>query len=222
MAKSINSIKVIVVDDIPLVIDGVELALSEQDDIELIGSARNSREAISLISSLQRDIDIAIVDLNLKEKHNIKPFQLCQDILQRFSKIKVLAFTIHDGEKLIYNLKKIGVKGYLPKKYEQTELLNAIRTIAGGEEYFPSTADVASEMDTNEEELEPDLMERFLRLTPRELEVVHLMIEGFNIDKIAQKLGISPNTVNSHRHSIFSKLAVKSAHELTALLKGKI
>ena len=88
MAEQIKLTKVIVIDDIPLVIDGVELALSDQKDIKLIGSARTSREAVSLISSKLMDIDVAIVDLNLKEKEKAHPFKLCKEILNRFPKIR--------------------------------------------------------------------------------------------------------------------------------------
>ena len=222
MAEQIKLTKVIVIDDIPLVIDGVELALSDQKDIKLIGSARTSREAVSLISSKLMDIDVAIVDLNLKEKEKAHPFELCKEILNRFPKIKVLAFTIYDGKKLMSELKKMGVKGYLSKNFEQEELTKAIQTIASGSYYFREFKEKNSGMGILEDEVDPDIAERILTLTPRELEITKLIVKGWNINKIAIELILSPKTINIHRNNIFRKMKVNSAHELTALLKGII
>ena len=220
-----SQIGIVAVDDIPLILDAIELAIQNHPEITFLDRASNSREAITIFTRHRSQIDVAIVDLNLKEKQDAGPYELCKQLNELFPGIPLLAFTIYDGQTLIQQLRKIGVKGYLSKNFQRKELVSAIKELASGGEFFPPPQkglDSVLGIDFSTANIEPDLYQKITLLTNRELEVVHHMTSGLTINEIADILTLSPHTINIHRNNIFRKLEVKSAHQLTALLKGKV
>lgn len=217
-------INLIIIDDIPYTLEGLRYILSEEDNITVLGCAQNSREAISLIGKHRVSADLVIVDLELNEKIDNSPFELCLNLKEKFPGLQLLVLTVHKGRRLVSNLKKIGVKGYVSKNSPTEKLLEAIRAIYDGEQYFPTLKEIemSSVKGVNFEaaSVEEDSFKKLMTLTSQEFKITKLYMGGLSDFEIIDTLNISPSTLDSHRNRVFKKMGVSRAHQLVALLKN--
>jgi DNA-binding NarL/FixJ family response regulator len=187
MAKMI---RILCVDDHPLMRDGIAFALQSQKDMELVGQAVNGDEALKLFRELRPDV--TLMDLQMPGMNGITAIER---IRAEFPKARIVVLTTYSGDALASRALKAGVVGYLLKGMLRTELIGTIRTVHDGGRRIPP--EVASEV---AEHLSADA------LSEREIEVLRSVARG-NANKIvADELSISEDTVKGHMKNILSKL----------------
>lgn len=190
MTAESATIRVLCVDDHPLVRKGIVAILDNEADIELVAEAANGRAAVDLFR--QHLPDVTLMDLRMPELDGIKATKL---IRQEFPEAKIIALTSYDGDQDIYRALEAGVRGYLLKEMVHTEVLNAIRTVAAGHKLMsPEVADRISNYFAQD------------ALTPRETEVLVLVAQGLANKEIAAQLGTASGTVKIHMQNILAKL----------------
>lgn len=193
-------IKLIVVDDHTLFIDGLCGLLSTQLDFEVIGKASNGKEALHL---LNKSIpDVLIMDLNMPV---LDGQAASEKIMTLFPSVKILVLSMYNTITLNSSLKAFGIKGYLPKDTDSELLFSVIREISQGKVYFKQTE--ISLPNQNRFNADDDFLKKH-NLTHRELEILRLICQNFSSQQIANKLFISLFTVDTHRKNMIQKLKV--------------
>ncbi len=207
-------IRVVVVDDHTLIRQGIVGLLESQPDIEVVGQAGSAPEALEAIQSAQPDV--VLMDIAMPGISGLEATRL---IRERFPTIQVLIVTIHDREDYLFQALRAGASGYVLKGAEVQDLLSAVRTAHRGEVYlFPSVtkklvADYLRRSRNGEDQATYD------GLSPREREILGLIAQGLTSGEIAEKLFLSPHTIQSHRDHIMAKLGL---HSKAALIKYAI
>lgn len=199
-------INVLLVDDHRIFLDGLELVLEGEKEINLIGCVLNGRQAMSVIRANFPDIDVVVLDINMPEMNGI---EVAKIVKTEYPEIKIVALTMHNREEYIRQLRKVGIDGYILKEMGKEELVDAIRKVNSGNEYYGNSV-----MMTIMESLGNDKKLEESRLTKREIEVVKLIGVANSGPEIAKKLSISINTVEAHRRNILTKLGLKNSLEL--------
>lgn len=201
-----QKIYVLIVDDHPVVVEGLRSLLGQLPSIEVAGSAANAFEAMALLKG--HVVDIVLLDINLPDVSGI---DLCKKIKKEFPAIKILGISTFADRSYISRMIANGAAGYLIKSATAEEIAEAIRTVLQGKIYLsleldhigrPSTALPAGGLPM---------------LTKREKEVLQLISEGFTNGEIAAKLFISHLTVDSHRKNLLTKLGVANTAALIRL-----
>lgn len=200
-------ITIIVVDDHPVVLDGLATILGTQNDFSVIGTAGNGKDAIGLISRLQPDI--VMMDLEMPEMDGVETIV---KLNEAGITVKVIAFTVFDTDERIVSAIKAGAQGYLLKGSPRDEIFQAIRTVHSGKTLLQPL--VASR-------LVQHIRETPLQLTARELEVLGLLAKGRKNKEIAEVLFISERTVKFHVSSILSKMGAENRTEAVSLAAQK-
>lgn len=209
-----NKIRIFLVDDHKIVRDGIRAMFIGVPDIDIVGEASSGPEVLSLVSnSLFEWPDLFIVDLAMPEMGGS---ELIIELIKRHEGTSALVLTANSDEESVLNAIKAGAMGFLTKDTSQTELLQAIHAICGGEEYYGS----------NISQLVYNCYMRSLRdkgdktgkqsisLSEREIQVLTLFSEGNSYKEIADKLHISPRTVETHKINILDKLQLKTTVDL--------
>jgi DNA-binding NarL/FixJ family response regulator len=202
-------IRLLIVDDHPVVRDGLAVILSTQPDFEVIGEASTGLEAIEQTSRLQPDV--VLLDLEMPELDGVEALE---HLRQVNPKIRVIVFTAFDTDERILGAVRAGAQGYLLKGAPREELFNAVRVVhAGGSLLQPVVASKLMRQVSHQGQeslaAEP--------LTPREMEVLHLLAQGLQNKEIAAELVISQRTVKFHVSSIMSKLGAGNRTEAVTL-----
>ncbi|MFD1929282.1 response regulator [Sporosarcina siberiensis] len=191
--------KVVIVDDHPLVRKGLKSLLTLDGSMEVLGEAANSREALLLFSSVKPDL--AIVDLRLGSESGL---DLIEEALRQGVECKFVVFTTSSNEDMFRRAKEIGVAGYILKEAFPDELLHALRLIGRGRRYYdPGVLDMIMESSTLTE-----INDSREQLTPREKEVLIEMGKGLSNKEISNSLFITEFTVKKHVSQILAKLDV--------------
>ena len=207
--------RVLVVDDHEVFSDAVAMLLERQPDVRLIGSARNAEEAIRLLEGeLDHQPDVVLMDLDLPGLDGI---QATRRIRELSPGAKVVVLTALQDPEVIADALAAGACGYVPKTRAVDELMNVVRRAAAGELVMPERdlAPVLAQLRNAHARSEGELL--LLRLTPRETEILRELAAGETTTKIADQLGISALTVQSHVKSILAKLGVHSKIEAVTL-----
>lgn len=199
-------IKVFIIDDHPMVVEGLQSLLNRLKDIEVSGSVSNAFDAIPFI---EKNIpDVILLDINLPE---ISGIELCKKIHQQFPSVKILGISTFSERSYISRMIENGASGYLIKSASAEEIAEAIQTVMGGKMYLS----VAMEHMMKPLSILPS--EDLPALTKREKEILQLISEGLTNNQIAEKLFISPLTVDSHRKNLLTKLSVNNTASLIKL-----
>jgi len=201
-------IKVLLVDDHPLVRTGIKRLLQDVPGMKVVGEASNGEDAVALARELVPDV--VVMDVNMR---GIGGFGATQRMIRHNPDIKILALTIYGDEPYPSRLLQAGASGYITKGCDPEEMIRAIRTIYSGQRYIsPEIAQqIAIKRVTKGEESPLDL------LSERELQIMLMITQGQKVQDISKKLCLSPKTVNSYRYRIFEKLSINSDVELTLL-----
>ena len=198
-------IKVITVDDHPVVRRGLKQIIAAEQDMQVVGEAENAREAIRVIR--QTACDVVVLDITLPDASGL-------DVLSRLKSerptLPVLIMSIHDEEPYALRVLKAGASGYLMKDSLPEELIKAIRKITSGGRYIsPSLAErLASELASPETPLHE-------RLSDREFQLLCLIASGKSLKEIGEALCISGKTVSSYRARILEKMNMSTNSDLT-------
>lgn len=194
-----QTIRIFVVDDHPVVREGLVAVLETQEEFSVIGEASNGEEALPLL--LEKKADILFLDLAMPKMDGV---QLIEALQTEGSTTKVIIFTIFDTDERIITAIKAGAKGYLLKGASRQEIFDAVRVVnAGGSLLQPTVAD----------KLFQHISQDISPLTARELEVLKTLSKGLTNREIAQQLFISERTVKFHVSAILSKLQVQNRTE---------
>lgn len=201
--------RVLLVDDHPLVCEGLAQRINEEADLEVCGQARDAHAALEAIEKFKPHI--AVVDLALGEGSGI---ELIKDVKVRYPNLPTLVLSMHDealyGERSL----QAGAKGYVMKQEETDVLLQAIRHVLRGQVYLSQKVkdSIVNRLGGNVPESK--VVSLAQRLSNRELEVFQLIGDGYATHEIARRLHLSTKTVASHREHIKLKLNLRTSEEL--------
>jgi len=204
-----NKIKIVLVDDHRLFLDGIKSLLSEVDFIDIIGEASSGNEALDLLTNIKPDI--IMMDISMK---GLSGIDVSKEITMLYPDIKIMILSMHTNEEFVINAIKAGAKGYLSKDTSKEELLDAIQIIQeGGECYSKLISENFLKSYVKKYKAEQSLIENKI-LTQREIEILKLAVHGLSNKEIADKLFISTKTVDSHKNNIMQKLKLKNTAEM--------
>jgi two-component system, NarL family, nitrate/nitrite response regulator NarL len=203
-------IKLAIVDDHQIVIDGLKLLLRDKKRFEIVAEATKAKDMLELIK--QAAPDVLITDIMMP---GMDGFEFSLKIRTEFPHIKILALSMsEDGHMIAKMIEQVKINGYIPKASGREELINAIESIAENTQYF---APQIIEQYEYYKKIKSD-SEHF-HLTTRELEIIECMIKHLSNKEIAQKLFISERTVETHRKNIFRKTNTKGVGTLIEFIK---
>jgi two-component system NarL family response regulator len=187
-----KKISVLIADDHPVVRDGLNAIINDQPDMEVVAEAANGIEAIELAQHHRPDV--MLIDLRMPQLTGLEAMYA---IRTDWEHAKIIILTTYDGDEDIYRALQAGAQAYLLKGMPRSELLSTIRSVHSGRKRIPP--EVASK-----------LAERISlsELTPRELEVLSLIVRGMSNKEIGTNLSITEGTVKAHVNSILGKLNV--------------
>ena len=197
-----SAIRIYIVDDHQIVIDGLKLMLENTPGMTLVGDNTNPEKALEELNQLQPDV--LICDVNMP---GITGIELSKTLKKQHPKINILILTMIDSVHTLNELLDSGVKGYVLKNKGREELITAIQTVATGNNFF-STEIMRQVLAAAKNIDKPQ------RLTTREIEIIKLLAKGLNSNEIAEQLFISENTVETHRRNILRKTSTHSTVEL--------
>ncbi len=200
-------IRVLCVDDHPLVRKGIASILANEADMELVAEAGNGREAVDMFRELRPDV--VLMDLRMPQVDGI---EATRTIRTDDPEARIIALTSYDGDQDIYRALEAGVRGYILKEMVHTEVVRAIRTVVAGKRLMPP-------------EVAERLSEYFpqVALTPREVEVLSCVARGLANKEIAHKLGTANGTIKMHVQNILEKLGASDrTHAVTLAIERGI
>lgn len=205
-------IKILIIDDHPLVIDGIKTMLKDESYFHIEAAAKTAREAMAFLES-SPEIDVILLDINLPDMDGL---QLCEKIRQNNKTIKILGLTYINEAGIITQLIKKGANGYLLKNMERAELINAINQVMDGTIYLSKAAN-----DKIIEQLQGyGLSQKNVPvLTRRESEILQLLSQGLTSGEIATKLFLSNYTVDTHRKNMLQKFNVHNTQSLMKVVR---
>ena len=189
--------------------------LDQEPDLEVVAEAGDGAEAVE--QGLERDVDLAILDLSMPRKTGL---QAARELSQRRPGLRTLILSMYENEGFLFEALKVGASGYVLKSEADEDIAEACRAAMRGQSFlYPSALDslmrdLADRVDDDE----------FDVLTPRELEVLKLIAEGHSSKEIAAQLVISVKTVDRHRTNMLEKLGMRDRVDLTryAIRRGLI
>ena len=191
-------IKVFIVDDHIVVIEGINALLHNEPAVDVVGYATSAAQCLQFFTT--KTADVILMDISMPGMDGI---DLCKIIREKYPGINVLALSTFDQGAYVRKMMENGASGYLLKNAGKQELINAIHTVARGGNYLSFDATQSLKLETQKQKSLP-------RLTKREKEVLALIVAGMTNTQIGQQLFISPDTVDSHRKNLHLKLNVNN------------
>ncbi len=201
--------RVLIVDDHPIVRQGLRQLIDQEDDLKVCGEAADVREAHAALQQTQPNV--VVLDLSLRGSNGI---DLIKDIRSKYGQLPVLVFSMHDESIYAERLLSAGANGYIMKEATADQLLSALRRVLAGELYV-------------NENVRTRMMERVAvggrkqtgdrteRLSNRELEILGLLGRGKTIREVAESLNLSGKTIDTHRQRIKKKLGLQTSAQVT-------
>lgn len=207
-----EKIKIMLIDDHQIMIDGIKSLMNREQQLEVVATANNGKEALLLLENIT--VDIILMDIEMPLLNGYDTTIL---ITSKYPHIKVICLTTHDEPSIVRKMLNAGAKGYILKNTDEQTLLKAFDTVINGETYIGSEIKIAleksrSEFSIKEESQTPSLSER-------EKEIIIQIANGLSNREIAKKLNLSVNTIDSHRTNIMNKLDI---HNVAGLVKFAI
>ncbi|WP_020596695.1 response regulator transcription factor [Spirosoma panaciterrae] len=213
------SIRVLVTDDHSVVRKGIRMLLEDEPDIQIVGEASDGDEAVALLSGV--DTDVLLLDITMPRMSGIDTLKV---VSEKYPRVRTLLFSMHNNPDYILKAVQHGAAGYLLKDTGQEEILKAVRTVVDGDLYYPPNASSViirhlvlpnsiqrkHEVSTSQ----PKGPSIWNRITAREAQILTCLIDGMSSPEIADRFGISPNTVANQRASIIRKVGVKNTVDL--------
>ncbi len=205
-----SKIRLLLVDDHPIVLDGIKSHLCAQPEFEVVGDAANGQEALRKAKLLLPDV--ILMDISMPHMNGLEAIS---HLRKQVPNTKILILTMHESKEYIAQVVRSGARGYLLKDSAPAELVGAIKAVHTGEVYFsPSVSRVLVQEMTRDANGSLDGPPQ-QPLTDREREVLTLIAEGLLNKQIADKLGIGVRTIETHRERIMRKLDIHTVAGLT-------
>ena len=202
---------ILIIDDHPLLREGLKTIIKRNDRFEVVGEAGNGRDGLQMVRELNPDL--ALVDMSLPDQSGI---QLTCELKNASPKTRIMIFTMHSNVDYIIKAFQAGATGYVVKESASDRLLQGIETVLKGEYFMDSSVShkmVEKLMEFPEKEVKITDAS-YDTLTRREQEIMALLAQGLSNKQIAEKLFISPKTVENHRSNILHKLNLHSTLEI--------
>jgi len=217
------SIRILIADDHSVVRKGIRMLLEDETDIQIVGEAADGDETIDQVAASKPDV--LLLDITMPRMSGIDALKV---ISQQYPKVRTLLFSMHNNPDYIIKAVQNGAAGYLLKDSSQEEILKAIHTVTTGDLYYPPNASsviirqlVIPTIDHPKQE-EVTYTPRnpasvWNKITSREAQILTCLIDGMSSPAIAERFGISANTVANQRASILRKAGVKNTVDLIRL-----
>ena len=211
-----NPIKVLLADDHDVVRKGMKMLLEDEEGVLVIGEAADGAEAIEKVKALMPDV--VILDLTMPKMTGIEAAAV---ISQEYPSVKILIFSMHNNREYIINSVENGASGYLLKDTGKDELLRALTVVSEGRKYFPpeiSEVIIDELLAKNLSGGAPtESKPIFQKITPKERQILDLIVQGYNSREIADKLFLSIRTVDNHRANMMKKTKAKNTADLVKM-----
>jgi DNA-binding NarL/FixJ family response regulator len=208
------SITVVLADDHAVVRDGLRVLLEAQPDIRVIGDAADGREAVSRVARLRPDV--VVIDVAMPELNGI---EAAREIGEVCPATQIIILSMHSTTEHIFRALQAGARGYLLKESAGIEVVNAVRAVHAGHRYLSQKISDKLVDDYVRQRQGAEAKSPLARLSPREREVLQLVVEGKTSAEIADALSLSVKTVETYRSRLMHKLAI---NDLPALVKFAI
>ncbi len=207
-------ISVFLADDHAVVRDGLRAMLEAQDDMAVIGEATNGRDAVRRVVQLRPDV--VVMDIGMPELNGI---EATQRICQRCPSVRVVILSMHSTAEYVRRALAAGARGYLLKESAGAEVVRAVRAVNGGGRYLSSRVPEELGDEARRPRDAANAEDPLSLLSPREREVLQLVVEGKTSAEIADLIFLSPKTVETYRSRLMTKLGVP---DVVALVKFAI
>lgn len=196
-------IRVLLVDDHAVVRAGLKAVLATAKDIDVVGEAKNGREAVTLAERLNPDV--IVMDLSMDEMDGATA---TKEIVAKGLASRVLILTMHAEDDYLVPVLEAGASGYLVKSAADRELVDAVRSVAHGEQYLQAAAARTLAKELRRRETHVGERQKFDTLSAREKDILRLIASGFSAPEIGEQLNISPKTVDTYKQRINEKLGL--------------
>ncbi len=207
---------ILLADDHAILRQGLRLVLENEPDLTVCAEAGDGIEAVQM-ALVHHELDLAILDISMPRMTGL---DAAREMHRQRPSLRILMLSMHDNEQFLYEALKAGASGYVLKSLADRDVVRACRAAMRGEPFlYPgAVTDVIRHYLTKPDEDHPD------PLTPRELQVIKLIAEGYNNRQIAEALTISEKTVERHRANMLEKLGMRDRVELTryAIRRGLV
>ena len=197
-------IRILIADDHGIVRSGLRMLIDRQPDMTVVAEANDGVDALERTQSERPDV--AVLDVSMPRMTGL---QAAREIRSHSPDTRVLMLSMHDDDRYFFEGLEAGAAGYVLKRAADTDLIDAVRTVAAGGTFLSDEAQTSLMREWQEGRSEPESP-----LTPREREVVKLIAEAFTNKQIAQTLRLSEKTVESHRSNLLAKLGMRDRVEL--------
>lgn len=203
-----DKIRIHLADDHQVLIDGILAVLKINPNFEVVGFSLNGENLVEKVA--KDNSDVLVMDINMPEKDGI---QVLREFNEKGFTCKVIILSSYDDVKLIKEVIKLGASGYLTKQCAGENIIDAISTVAQGNQYFSSSVKdkIFNALTGNTQNQPYDVNEVISRITSRELEILSLITNEKSGKEISEILFISTNTVETHRKNLMKKINVKSS-----------
>lgn len=198
-----QDIRILIVEDQPIYRDGLRAVIADDPALTVCGEAENGRDALHFLED--REVDIVLLDINMPVLGGLDTVPILQ---QQYPKLGIIMLTIYDDPGMIMQFFRLEVAGFLLKEANGKEIRDAIKTVAQGGTYYGIEVMKAISRQLRHQLQEPP--EAKPKLTPRESEILQLIVQEYTAPEIAEKLFISTETVDTHRKNIREKFMVKN------------
>ncbi len=198
---------------------GLRLLLEQQPDFKVVAEANDGREAVQLISKYHPEV--GILDIGMPQLNGI---EATRQIAAQEPATQIVILSMHADEGYVLRALKAGARAYILKNSAEADLIRAVRSVAEGKSFFSPAISKMLLEDYVRQVREQQVEDSYDLLTPREREILQLIAEGRTNKEVASVLGLSPNTVDTHRGNILAKLNLHGVPELIlyAVRKGII
>ena len=212
-----DTIRVLLADDHPVLRAGLRALLEHEPDMVVVGEASTGRQAVALAAQMRPDV--VVMDIGMPEMDGLEATRQIRGLGLR---TQVLILTVHAQERYLFPVLKAGAAGYVNKTAADVELITAIRTVAAGGAYLHPAATRALLEDFVARVRAGEEQDSYDRLSEREREVLKLVAGGYTTREIAERLFLSPKSVETYRARILEKLELRTRAELVryALRRG--
>lgn len=212
-----NLITILLADDHDVVKRGMKMLLEDEEGIQVIGEASDGLDAIEKVKTLMPNV--VILDLTMPKMNGIEAAKV---ISEEYPEVKILIFSMHHNKEYIVKSVENGASGYLLKDTGKDELLKAIKVVSEGGKYFPPEISevIINELLAKVSGVQEENRPIFEKITPKEKQILGMIVQGFNSREMADKLFLSIRTVDNHRANMMKKVKAKNTADLVKMAIG--
>lgn len=201
--------RILIADDHAMIRDGIKNLVRQNKDLVIVGEAVDGKQTLELFEELKPDL--LIMDISMPDKNGM---EVSKEILAKNPTANIVILSMYNDEDYISRCLEYGVKGYVVKSESGNELEYAIKSVLSGNNYFSRLAQEAIFKKYTNNVIQKSQHKNAVQLTRREVEIVILISEGLTSQQMADKLFISPRTVETHRANLMKKVGVRNVVEL--------